>query len=116
MPAIYRSPFAGREQDSGASSIVGFAAENAALGIADGYSFSDFTDGTSNTVLLFECDSNVPWTKPQDYSGDFAQTRISVDHPFIYLMADGSVQSMDKLDHDKFKKMMTRNGGETIAK
>lgn len=116
MPSVYRSPFASDDKMPGESNIIGFAGENYALGIAGGHRIKDFTDGTSNTLLLVEVECSVPWTKPQDIPGDAGSASYFDDHPLVYLLADGSVQPMEKVDIDKLNKMISRNGGETIAK
>ena len=58
-----------------------------------------------------ETKSSVPWTKPQDLSElpEFAD-----DAALRYLMADGSVRTMDPVDEEKLKALITRDGGERI--
>ncbi|XZE54545.1 protein kinase domain-containing protein [Planctomycetaceae bacterium SH139] len=112
MPEIYRSPFASDDQKLGESNIVGFAGEHTALGTAGGHGMHEFTDGTANTLLLFEARDTVPWTKPEDLSGDDGKVSFFADHPLLYLLADGSVESLEKFQLDRLRIMITRDGGE----
>ncbi|HIF00004.1 MAG TPA: DUF1559 domain-containing protein [Fuerstia sp.] len=79
----------------------------------------DFTDGTSNTILLVEVatDRAVVWTQP----GDFA---FDPDNPgdglggdgsdgFRAVFVDGSVQTVTHTA-TQLKALFTRNGGETV--
>ena len=116
MPDVYRSPLASDDQPLGHTNFLGFAGDHTALGANGGHSFKDFTDGSSNTVLLVESKATVPWTKPEDISGDVSPAIFFENHPLHYLLADGSVQSMEEIDLDKLKKMITRDGGEVIEK
>ncbi|GAB5402966.1 MAG: hypothetical protein Aurels2KO_11970 [Aureliella sp.] len=116
MPAIYRSPYANDDQKPGESNLVGFAGEHAALGLSGGHAIASFTDGTSNTILLVESKSTVPWTKPQDINGDAAQAEFFEDHPLTFVMADGLVQSMEKVDLEKLDIMISRDGGDIVER
>ena len=109
MPSIYRSPLAPADQAVGNTNYQGFATEGGALGKGDGYAFSDFTDGTSNTLLIIETKDSVPWTKPQDIEGE---PDFFAGGPINYVMVDGSVRSMQSLDRDQLAGLVTRNGGE----
>ncbi len=114
MPEIYRSTFAGDDQKPGESNIVGFAGEHAALGLSGGHRIGSFTDGTSNTILLIESKSTVPWTKPEDINGDAGQAEFFEDHPLLFVMADGAAESMKKIDLEKLNIMISRDGGDIV--
>lgn len=116
MPAIYRSPFAGVDQESGETNILGFAVDCSAFGTAGGETLRSFTDGTANTLLLVEAECTVPWTKPQDIPNDAGSARFFGDHPFTFLMADGSVSSGEQPTVEVLNQMISRNGGERIEK
>ncbi len=116
MPAIYRSPFAGVDQESGETNILGFAVDCSALGTAGGETLRSFTDGTANTLLLVEAECTVPWTKPQDIPNDAGSARFFGDHPFTFLMADSSVRSGEQPTVEVLNQMISRNGGERIEK
>ncbi|MCA9139107.1 MAG: protein kinase [Planctomycetales bacterium] len=113
MPDVYRSPRAAEDQPVGYTNYQGYATGNSALGTEGGVGFREFRDGTSNTLLVIETKSSVPWTKPEDLNDQSEPIFFS---PIIYAMADGSVQEMEKLDPDQLKKLITRDGGEMISR
>lgn len=111
MPSVYRRPDASEDQPVGHANYQGIANGASALGIDDGVKFKDIRDGTSNTLLILETKSSVPWTKPQDLS---ELPEFAGDAVLRYLMADGSVRTMDPVDEEKLKALITRDGGERI--
>ncbi len=111
MPETYRSPFASQDQPSGHTNYQGFVSDASALAKDGGLSFRDLRDGTSNTLLLVETKSSVPWTKPQDIEGE---PEYFDDQPLTFLMADGSVRTMNPIDKEELAKMITRDGGEVV--
>lgn len=113
MPEIFRSPFAEDSQPTGHTNYVGYATGDSALGTDGGVRLRDFTDGASNTLLLLETKTSVPWTKPEDLD---AESSPEFFDPIHYALADGSVQPMETLDADLLKKLITRNGGEIIER
>jgi serine/threonine protein kinase len=112
MPEIFRSPFAPKSQPGGETNFMGFATEQGALGLGDGEEMRNFTDGTSNTLLLVETSKSVPWTKPEDLTDTDVQPFDG--QPLRYLMCDGSVKSMQPIDNELLHKLITRNGGEPV--
>jgi RNA polymerase sigma factor (sigma-70 family) len=80
---------------------------------------ADITDGTSNTIVVIEGGSTIPWTKPEDLpynplgklpalGGAFAD-RINV------AFADAHVQTFRKdFDEAHMRAVITRNGGEVL--
>lgn len=112
MPELYRSPLASKKQPKGEANFMGFATQQGALGIGDGEALCNFTDGTSNTLLLVETSKSVPWTKPEDLTDTDVQPFDG--QPLRYLMSDGSVKSMQPIDNERLQKLITRNGGETV--
>ena len=113
MPEVFRSPHTPEDQPSGQTNYLGYATGNSALGTEGGVGMREFRDGTSNTLLLVESKHSVPWTKPEDLSWD---KEAEFFEPLTYLMADGSVHMMDKLDRELLKKLITRDGGEVIPR
>ncbi len=82
----------------------------------------DFTDGTSNTVLVLEAKEAVPWTKPDDLKFDPAAAPslygAGSPHPggFNAATADGAVRFIkNTIDRIVFRHLITRNGGEVIG-
>ncbi|MCC6418196.1 MAG: sigma-70 family RNA polymerase sigma factor [Gemmataceae bacterium] len=61
---------------------------------------TDFTDGTTNTLLVVEAATLVPWTKPEDlpYAPNQALPRLGGQFggDFFALIADGSVHLLGK--------------------
>jgi hypothetical protein len=92
----------------------------------------DFPDGTSDTLLVVEAASYVPWTQPKDLvydsskppsrlGGRFTRTVrwlgwLSRKQPIaLACFADGSVRSLRNPVEEKFLRgLITRNGGETV--
>jgi hypothetical protein len=67
---------------------------NTAFAPTRGADILSFTDGTSNTILILESDSFVPWTKPNDlhWSKGEPLPRLASPHPggAHALLADGA--------------------------
>jgi hypothetical protein len=93
-----------------------------------GLTLKDFTDGTSNTVLIAEASVGVPWTKPEDLAYDpngplpllgkvyRPRTFLPVDKPkyFRVAMGDASGRSIPKSTSEAtLRALITRNGRET---
>ena len=79
----------------------------------------DFTDGTSNTIMIVEVapDRAVIWTQPADYTFDPEGSldgleRIGEDG-FKAAFVDGHVETLSEVKGD-LKPLFTRNGGEVI--
>ncbi|TWU56276.1 protein kinase domain-containing protein [Rubripirellula reticaptiva] len=111
MPDVYRSPTAPADQPAGHTNYQGIANGTGAMGTTDGLKLRDIRDGTSNTLLIMETESSIPWTKPQDLDGIPEFTNDAV---LRYALADGSVQTMHPIDMDKLKSLITRDGGEIL--
>jgi RNA polymerase sigma factor (sigma-70 family) len=81
---------------------------------------SDITDGTSNTILITESATPVPWTKPADLPFDPKKPLPKLGgiskKGFRTAFADGSVRFiMQPVKEEGLKKAITCNGGEVIA-
>ena len=80
--------------------------------------FSDVSDGMSNTIMLVEMkNSDINWAEPRDI--DFSQPGVKLDgnHPGIVLVlfADGSVRSISKnVSPQQIRDMATRAGSEPV--
>jgi hypothetical protein len=80
---------------------------------------TDFTDGTSNTFLVAEAATAVPWTKPEDLPYDPGKPLPKLGGVFgggfNVALADGAVRFFAKAPKEKtLRAYITRNGGEVI--
>jgi hypothetical protein len=79
------------------------------------------TDGTSNTLLVVESKSTVPWTKPEDLSTKSSDPLLGAGskHPggFDVAMADGSIRFFrtSTISPQVLKALVTRNGNEQVS-
>jgi Protein of unknown function (DUF1559) len=84
-----------------------------------GLSIAEFTDGTSNTLMLAEAATPVPWTKPEDLPYDPNQPlpKLGGHRPdgFAAAFCDGSVRILRPITNESvLRALITRNGGETL--
>ncbi len=114
MPDVYRHPTA--DKNSTTTDYVGFAGKETGLGIEQGVSLADFSDGLSRTGLLVEADTDIPWTKPLDF--EFTRAALNglrhLDEGTNVAMADGHVEffAPDDFDAGDLESLLTRAGGE----
>ena len=115
MPDVFRS--SSDDQDSTYTSWFMLTGPEGLGDGVNGSSFSDITDGTSNTALAVEAKRKVHWAKPEDI-------RIEPGRPvpqlggfheggFNIAMADGSVRFVsDKVAPDVLRALFTKGGQE----
>jgi hypothetical protein len=118
MPKTYEVP-GGKPKNKHGTFYQVFYGKNAAFEGKAGVGIADFTDGTSNTILMAESATDVPWTKPEDIPFDAAKKVPKLGGiskgGFQTLFADGSVRFISEMVEEKtLKAMITRNGGEVI--
>jgi prepilin-type processing-associated H-X9-DG protein len=115
------SPRAGR---TGYLVVVGPKSEvgsiNTPFEPARGADFNEFFDGTSNTVLVIETDTPVPWTKPEDLQwmpgGPLPRLASPHDGGAHALFADGATRFLKSpIAATSFLAILTKNGGEVTS-
>ena len=130
MPQVFRST--GDVTDSTTTRFQVFTGPDAPFlrsknGSFNGFSyylgprFRDFSDGSSNTMLVVEADESkaVPWTKPDDLEFDpsdpLGTMGFNGDETFTFLLADGAVWRMSASEVTSILSgMITPSGGEPL--
>jgi hypothetical protein len=119
MPKVYSIP--------GKTNLLGtdtyyrvFVGNNAGFEWIQGLKITDFTDGTSNTLLCVVAAEAVPWTKPDelefDPEKDMRKLLGTVNGKVQVGLVDGSVHSLKKMpSKETLHALITRNGGEVIG-
>jgi RNA polymerase sigma factor (sigma-70 family) len=84
-----------------------------------GLRITDIFDGTSNTIMIIEGGSTVPWTKPEDLPyvplGKLPALGGAFKDCIHAALGDGSVHTFKKkFDEDVMRAAITRNGGEVV--
>jgi prepilin-type processing-associated H-X9-DG protein len=126
MPAEYACPSgpARSQGKTGYVIVVGpkteFGSVNTPFEPTRGAEIREFIDGTSNTVLVFETDAPVPWTKPDDlqWAPDGPLPKLVGPHPggTHALFADGSRRFLKTTTRPEiYRGMLTMNGNEVLS-
>jgi prepilin-type processing-associated H-X9-DG protein len=118
MPKTYDTPSEKKERNH--TFIQVFVGKMAAFEGKTGRKIPEFTDGTSNTILVVETEKEVPWTKPADlpFDPDKPLPKLGgvYTNGFNALFADGSVRFISQAITEKtLRAVITRNGGEVIG-
>jgi prepilin-type processing-associated H-X9-DG protein len=100
--------------------ITEFGSVNTPFEPTRGAEIREFTDGTSNTVLVFETDTLVPWTKPDDlrWERDGPLPRLASPHAdgANVLFADGTTRFLKPtISPLILLRILTINGGEVVS-
>lgn len=110
MPDAFRRP--GVAEDSSSTNYVGFSGANTALGEQEHVRIRDIKDGTSNTVLIIEAETEIPWTKPEDLPlENMSEIGLLEARPIIGCFADGSVQQLEIKSEADLRKLATIRDG-----
>jgi hypothetical protein len=117
MPKVY-TPVHG-ESKPGFTYYQVFTGQGTAFEGIRGTQIIDFTDGTSNTILLIEAGDAVPWTKPADLVYDSKKPLPKLGGLFpdvIHVgVADGSVRTAKRRFNETVMRLMiTRNDGQPL--
>lgn len=120
MPHVYRS-FASLAPRDRTSFVVATGAGTVFEG-TPGTGFGDITDGTSNTLMVFEADDEhaAIWTKPDDYKFDPEHPSAGFTSPYpdgrLLLFCDGSVHFIrQKLDDETIRRLILRSDGKPLG-
>jgi hypothetical protein len=97
-----------------------FVGNGAAFDWCKGVPLSDFKDGPSNTILVVEATTAVPWTKPDeldfDPKGPAPQIGGHYQAGAVVGMADGSVHLISPtVSPQTLKAAITRNAGDVLG-
>ena len=86
-----------------------FTGKDAGFPLLKGRKFAEFTDGTSNTLMVVAAGDPVPWSKPEDIAFDKAKPAPDLSRPFDTVLAafiDGSVRAIDPAAFAKNKDLL----------
>ena len=121
MPEVYRCP-SGNLPD-GDTTYLGAVGEEFCFHPSTPRSFMEFSDGLSQTLMVFEVAQNnaVPWMSPQDADLESIM-RLTSDGPlphregFQGVMGDGSIRYFSAdLPFETRKALLTIAGNESIS-
>jgi hypothetical protein len=117
MPKVYADPAVDPHQPE--TVYQGFAGPGAFFEGTKGLQIKDFTDGTSNTLMIVEAAVSVPWTKPHDlpYDPNKPLPKMGGHRSGVFAAAfcDGSVRFLPEgIKESVLRALITRNGGEVV--
>ncbi len=123
IPQLYRYPGEDGAAPAGGATLAttpyqGFVGKGTALQRGTQLRMVDFTDGTSNTIMLVEAANGVTWSKPEDlpYSAKKPLPALGIFPDVIHAaFMDGSVHSLRKnFDEAEMRKAIVRDDGEVV--
>ena len=116
MPKVYAHP--GDPPANGQTHYRVFVGNGAAFDWCTGAHFPvDFPDGTTNTILVAEAATAVPWTKPDELDYDPNGPLPALDNQFSggsqAALVDGEVRMISSsTSQQTLRAAITRNGGD----
>lgn len=120
MPEVYRNPSALAEP--GLAHYVALVGPGTLFEGREARSFRDILDGSSNSIMLVEVNSDraVIWTKPEDlpFDPENPLDGLGNAHPggFNVLFCDGSVRFISEtIDREVFRRMATIADGKPLG-
>ncbi len=119
MPAIYRSP--GAKLKAGMTTYVGVTGKDSVFPKEKKVSFRDITDGTSNTAMLIDANSEnaVIWTKPDELPAQPEKIVAALQSHFPLAtpvaLTDGSIRAVDKtISEETASRLFNIHDGEVL--
>jgi hypothetical protein len=122
MPDVFRGP-SRRLSGQGKTTILAPVGQDTAFtGKTEGRRFpTEFTDGTSNTILLVLADDAhaVEWTRPDDLKIDLAKPDAGLGRQleqFLVVLADGTVRLVKPtISKQTLRNAFTANDGQVLG-
>ena len=122
MPKIFIPPNAPPTKEPGMTYYQLFVGGGAGWSAnAKGPRIANFTDGTSNTIMIAEAGEAVIWTKPEDLTYDPQKPLPKLGNiwnpaGFLVAMCDGSVRTVGpKVKQTTLRAAITAAGGEVMG-
>ncbi len=118
MPKVY-APLVSKKGEKNVTYYQGFVGGGALFDKNQKVNINNVTDGTSNTLMIVEAETPVPWTKPEDLSfaagKPLAKLGGQFKDGFVAVTADGAPRFIKKsMEPRLLMEMITRGGGEVI--